>query len=151
MCMLGCISIFMFQYGNVIICDVCCFICSSRRRHTRCALVTGVQTCALPIYVIEAPYRPAMLDEGSEGMATRLGGPSCLAGDVIGDYRLPGGARIGQRFAFLDQAHSSMFKTNTYNGVPRTSILPWDRDSDEPTLLREFNNKDLTLRLGWVP
>src|SRR3546814_828405 len=29
---------------------VCCFFFSSRRRHTRCALVTGVQTCALPIY-----------------------------------------------------------------------------------------------------
>src|SRR3546814_13415952 len=28
---------------------MCCFCCSSRRRHTRCALVTGVQTCALPI------------------------------------------------------------------------------------------------------
>src|SRR3546814_5437853 len=28
----------------------CCFLFSSRRRHTRCALVTGVQTCALPIF-----------------------------------------------------------------------------------------------------
>src|SRR3546814_8034127 len=31
-------------------CGVLCFFFSSRRRHTRCALVTGVQTCALPIY-----------------------------------------------------------------------------------------------------
>src|SRR3546814_19725600 len=72
-------------------------------------------TCHMPD-VIEEPYRPAMLDEGSDGMHTRLGGPSCLAGDVIGDYRLPGGARIGQRFALLDKAHYSMVKTNSFNG-----------------------------------
>jgi CubicO group peptidase (beta-lactamase class C family) len=47
----------------------------------------------------------------------RLGGPSCLAGDVIGDYRLPVPAEPGARFAFLDQAHYSMVKTNTFNGV----------------------------------
>src|SRR3546814_3151149 len=33
----------------IVIRSVCMFFCSSRRRHTRCALVTGVQTCALPI------------------------------------------------------------------------------------------------------
>src|SRR3546814_1880789 len=33
--------------------DICNFFFSSRRRHTRCALVTGVQTCALPIYLID--------------------------------------------------------------------------------------------------
>src|SRR3546814_15223735 len=43
------------------------FFCSSRRRHTRCALVTGVQTCALPIYLLQrhaAPQRegPARSD-----------------------------------------------------------------------------------------
>src|SRR3546814_17227714 len=66
--------------------------------------------------LIEAPYRPAMLDEGSDGMPTRLGGPSCLAGAVTGDYRLPGGARIGPRFAFLDQAHYSIVKTTSELG-----------------------------------
>src|SRR3546814_10731976 len=71
-------------------------------------------TCHMPD-VIEAPYRPAMLDEGSDGMPTRLGGPSCLAGDVIGDYRLPGGARIGQRFAILYQAHYSDRKSTRLN------------------------------------
>src|SRR3546814_4999523 len=43
---------------------VYCFFFSSRRRHTRCALVTGVQTCALPILV--------------RGTATRLVGPNCI-------------------------------------------------------------------------
>src|SRR3546814_11312763 len=53
-------------------------------------------TCHMPD-VIEAPYRPAMLGEEASGPITRLGGPSCLAGDVIGDYRLPGAARVGHR------------------------------------------------------
>jgi len=87
-------------------------------------------TCHMPD-VIEAPYRPAMLGERPDGMPTRLGGPSCLAGDVIGDYRLPGDAHIGQRFAFLDQAHYSMVKTNTFNGVPLPSIWLWDSESDD--------------------
>ena len=107
-------------------------------------------TCHMPD-VIEAPYRPAMLGEEGEdsGMAaTRLGGPSCLAGDVIGDYRLPGGARVGQRFAFLDQAHYSMVKTNTFNGVPLPSIWLWDSGTDELRLVREFGYADFEMRLG---
>src|SRR3546814_2286105 len=40
------ISIYLDSYS---ICMLLCFFFSSRRRHTRCALVTGVQTCALPI------------------------------------------------------------------------------------------------------
>src|SRR3546814_12537355 len=67
-------------------------------------------TCHMPD-VIEAPYRPAMLGEQTEGEGeperpdelVRLGGPSCLAGDVIGDYHLPVPAEPGQRIAFLAQ------------------------------------------------
>ncbi|MGQ2930486.1 MAG: carboxynorspermidine decarboxylase [Sphingopyxis sp.] len=104
-------------------------------------------TCHMPD-VIEAPYRPAMLGEETDGAPTRLGGPSCLAGDVIGDYRLPGGAAIGQRFAFLDQAHYSMVKTNTFNGVPLPSIWLWDSESDELRLVREFGYEDFKTRLS---
>lgn len=104
-------------------------------------------TCHMPD-VIEAPYRPAMLGEASEGAAVRLGGPSCLAGDVIGDYRLPGGARIGQRFAFLDQAHYSMVKTNTFNGVPLPSIWLWDSESDDLREIRRFGYEDFKTRLS---
>jgi len=108
-------------------------------------------TCHMPD-VIEAPYRPAMLGEEADGTPTRLGGPSCLAGDVIGDYRLPGGAavgpKIGQRFAFLDQAHYSMVKTNTFNGVPLPSIWLWDSESDELQLVREFGYEDFKTRLS---
>ena len=113
-------------------------------------------TCHMPD-VLEAPYRPAMLgeapgedeivDEG-QGGALRLGGPSCLAGDVIGDYRLPVPAEPGQRFAFLDQAHYSMVKTTTFNGVPLPSIWLWDSESDTLECLRRFTYADFRDRLS---
>jgi carboxynorspermidine decarboxylase len=108
--------------------------------------------------VLEAPYRPAMLGEepsdspmadasDSEG-AVRLGGPSCLAGDVIGDYRLPVPAEPGQRIAFLDQAHYSMVKTTTFNGVPLPSIWLWDSESDALECVKRFDYHDFRDRLG---
>ncbi len=104
-------------------------------------------TCHMPD-VIEAPYRPAMLGEETDGTPVRLGGPSCLAGDVIGDYRLPGGATIGQRFAFLDQAHYSMVKTNSFNGVPLPGIWLWDSETDALTEIRRFGYEDFKARLS---
>ncbi len=110
--------------------------------------VTDVSaTCHMPD-VIEAPYRPAMLGEREEGEPVRLGGPSCLAGDVIGDYRLPEGAEPGQRFAFLDQAHYSMVKTTTFNGVPLPSIWLWDSESDALDCIRRFGYEDFAARLS---
>jgi carboxynorspermidine decarboxylase len=104
-------------------------------------------TCHMPD-VIEAPYRPAMLNERSDGPAVRLGGPSCLAGDVIGDYRLPGGGEVGERFAFLDQAHYSMVKTNSFNGVPLPSIWLWDSETDNLRCVRAFDYSDFKTRLS---
>src|SRR3546814_13849233 len=106
--------------------------------------------------VIEAPYRPAMLGEQTEGEGeperpdelVRLGGPSCLAGDVIGDYHLPVPAEPGQRIAFLDQAHYSMVKTNTFNGVPLPSIWLWDSDSDTLEQVKSFGYEDFRDRLS---
>jgi carboxynorspermidine decarboxylase len=112
--------------------------------------VTDVSaTCHMPD-VIEAPYRPAMLGEltGEEQIAIRLGGPSCLAGDVIGDYRLPVPAKPGARFAFLDQAHYSMVKTNTFNGVQLPSIWLWDSETDQLECVREFDYETFRDRLS---
>ena len=60
----------------------------------------------------------------------RLGGPSCLAGDIIGDYRFASPPAPGDRLAFLDQAHYSMVKTTTFNGVPLPAIALWDSRDD---------------------
>lgn len=108
-------------------------------------------TCHMPD-VIEAPYRPAMLGEreGEDGgePAIRLGGPSCLSGDIIGDYRLATASEAGQRFAFLDQAHYSMVKTNTFNGVPLPSIWLWNSDTDALECVRNFGYEDFKMRLS---
>lgn len=95
-------------------------------------------TCHMPD-VIDAPYRPAMLGEQREGQAIRLGGPSCLAGDVIGDYVLPEPPEVGGRIAFLDQAHYSMVKTSTFNGVPLPSIWLWDSETEDLRCVKEFD------------
>jgi carboxynorspermidine decarboxylase len=96
-------------------------------------------TCHMPD-VIEAPYRPALLGEPDEGATTtvRLGGPSCLAGDVIGDYAFARRPAPGDRLVFLDQAHYSMVKTTTFNGVPLPAIALWDSRDDSLEIVREF-------------
>ncbi|MFN4018923.1 MAG: carboxynorspermidine decarboxylase [Erythrobacter sp.] len=106
-------------------------------------------TCHMPD-VLEAPYRPAMLGELADErmIPIRLGGPSCLAGDVIGDYRLPVPAEPGARFAFLDQAHYSMVKTNTFNGVALPSIWLWDSDTDALDCIKRFDYNDFRDRLS---
>jgi carboxynorspermidine decarboxylase len=106
-------------------------------------------TCHMPD-VLEAPYRPAMLGEKTdeEQIPIRLGGPSCLAGDVIGEYRLPVPAEAGARFAFLDQAHYSMVKTNTFNGVQLPSIWLWDSDTDALECVKRFEYEDFRDRLS---
>jgi carboxynorspermidine decarboxylase len=101
------------------------------------AILDVSATCHMPD-VIEAPYRPALLREPDEGLAVRLGGPSCLAGDVIGDYRFDRRPEPGDRIAFLDQAHYSMVKTTTFNGVPLPAIALWDSKDDSLEIVREF-------------
>ncbi len=106
-------------------------------------------TCHMPD-VLEAPYRPAMLGElaDEDMIPIRIGGPSCLAGDVIGDYRLPVPAEPGARFAFLDQAHYSMVKTNTFNGVALPSIWMWDSEADALDCIKRFDYEDFRDRLS---
>ena len=104
-------------------------------------------TCHMPD-VIEAPYRPAMLGEVEDGVRLRLGGPSCLAGDIIGDYGFAASPAPGTRIAFLDQAHYSMVKTNTFNGVPLPSIALWNSQTDALTLVRQFDYTDFRDRLS---
>lgn len=106
-------------------------------------------TCHMPD-VIEAPYRPALLGEveADTGITYRIGGPSCLAGDVIGDYTPAEPFQIGSRIAFLDQAHYSMVKTNTFNGVPLPSIAVWNSNSDELRLIKQFGYDDFLERLS---
>jgi carboxynorspermidine decarboxylase len=103
-------------------------------------------TCHMPD-VIEAPYRPALLDEGGT-TPVRLGGPSCLAGDVIGRYAFAAIPEIGARVAFLDQAHYSMVKTTTFNGVRLPALAIWNSTTDALQIVRQFDYQDFKGRLS---
>ncbi len=103
-------------------------------------------TCHMPD-VIEAPYRPALLDEGGD-TPVRLGGPSCLAGDVIGRYAFGAIPEIGARVAFLDQAHYSMVKTTTFNGVRLPALAIWNSTTDALQIVRQFDYQDFKGRLS---
>ena len=76
-------------------------------------------SCHMPD-VIEMPYRPFIFGSGmpnEKKYTYRLGGPTCLAGDVIGDYSFDNPVKVGDKLIFTDMAHYSMVKTNTFNGI----------------------------------
>ena len=97
--------------------------------------------------VLEAPYRPALLNEAREGYEVVLGGPSCLAGDVIGKYKFKNLPLIGNRIALLDQAHYTMVKTSFFNGIKLPSIALWDSETDDIDVIKQFSYKDFENKL----
>jgi len=97
--------------------------------------------------VLEAPYRPALLNEAREGYEVLLGGPSCLAGDVIGKYKFKNLPLIGNRIALLDQAHYTMVKTSFFNGIKLPSIALWDSETDDIDIIKQFSYKDFENKL----
>jgi carboxynorspermidine decarboxylase len=101
--------------------------------------------------VIEMPYRPEVVGGGRPGELAytyRLAGHSCLAGDVIGDYSFADPLKIGDRVAFLDQAHYTMVKTTTFNGLQLPSIAIYREASDELQIVRRFGYDDFKKRLS---
>jgi len=78
----------------------------------------------------------------------RLGGMTCLAGDVVGDYSFAQPLEVGQRLMFDDMAHYTMVKTTTFNGINLPSIALWDSRTDELNVIREFGYTDFKQRLS---
>ncbi len=104
--------------------------------------------CHMPD-VLEMPYRPPLQGSGQPGEKAytyRLGGPTCLAGDVIGDYSFDMPLQEGDRLVFEDMAIYSMVKNNTFNGMPLPSIA-LKRKSGECEIIREFGYGDFKGRL----
>jgi carboxynorspermidine decarboxylase len=101
--------------------------------------------------VLEMPYRPEIVGAGVAGEfpnTYRLGGLTCLAGDVIGDYSFPEPLRVGDRLVFWDMAHYTMVKSTTFNGVRLPSILTFDPDAGRLDLVRSFGYQDYRSRLS---
>ncbi len=100
--------------------------------------------------VIEMPYRPPLYKSGEKGELShtyRLGGPTCLAGDIVGDYSFEKPLGTGDRLVFEDMAIYSTCKNNTFNGMPLPDI--WAAKADGSfTLLARFGYEDFKGRLG---
>lgn len=114
------------------------------------AILDVSATCHMPD-TLEMPYRPEIHGAGlpeEYPYRYRLGGLTCLAGDVIGDYSFPEPLRVGQRLLFDDMAHYTMVKTTTFNGVRLPAIALWDSRTDELELVRRFDYRDFKSRLG---
>lgn len=113
------------------------------------AILDTSAACHMPD-VLEMPYRPPVLDSGKtneKAYTYRLGGPSCLAGDIIGDYSFDSPLKKGDKVVFGDMALYTMVKTNTFNGMPLPAIAY--RDSEGKLfLVREFSYNDFKTRLS---
>jgi carboxynorspermidine decarboxylase len=99
---------------------------------------------------LEMPYKPKIIGAGEPEAGKpvyRLGGNSCLSGDVMGDWSFDKELKPGDRIIFLDMIHYTMVKTTTFNGVQHPSIGIWTRDG-RFRLLRRFGYKDYKERLS---
>jgi carboxynorspermidine decarboxylase len=99
---------------------------------------------------LEMPYKPKILgaNEPLPGQLTyRIGGNSCLSGDVMGDWAFENELKNGDLLVFLDMIHYTMVKTTTFNGVHHPSIGLWTIDG-KFRLLKEFGYEDYRNRLS---
>ena len=113
------------------------------------AILDASAECHMPD-VIEMPYRPPIKGAGKPGekcYTYRLGGPTCLAGDVIGDYSFARRLKPGDEVVFGDMAIYTMVKNNTFNGMPLPSIA-LRKKSGRVVILRKFGYNDFKCRLG---
>jgi carboxynorspermidine decarboxylase len=100
--------------------------------------------------VLEMPYRPEVAGAGLPGAypyTYRLGGLSCLAGDFAGDYSFPEPLEVGSKVVFLDMAHYTTVKNNTFNGVKLPSIVV-RRNAGGLRVVREFDYEQYRDRLS---
>ncbi len=114
------------------------------------AILDVSATCHMPD-VLEMPYRPGItggFDPGVKAHTYRLGGPSCLAGDVIGDWSFEKPLRAGDRLVFEDMAHYTMVKTTTFNGIQHPAICTYEPETGELRVIRRFGYEDFKSRLS---
>jgi len=105
-------------------------------------------TCHMPD-CLEMPYQPVVqgAEKGNKGsFVYRLGGNSCLSGDVMGDWSFPAPLSIGDRVVFEDMMHYTTVKTNMFNGIHHPSIALWS-EKEECCYLRRFSYKDYRNRM----
>jgi carboxynorspermidine decarboxylase len=102
---------------------------------------------------LEMPYEPRITgaktgSHPDEGHIYRLGGPSCLSGDFVGNhYTFPAPLEIGQKIIFEDMAHYTMVKNNTFNGIPLPAIITHSA-TEGIKIIKQFGYQDYKMRLS---
>lgn len=125
-----------------------CSVMETMKNGMDLAIVDTSAACHMPD-VLEMPYRPNIIESGKAGekpYTYRLGGPTCLAGDVIGDYSFDKPLECGDRLILCDMAIYSMVKSNTFNGINLPSIVLYS-DKDGARIVKTFGYKDFKSRL----
>lgn len=113
------------------------------------AILDTSASCHMPD-VLEMPYRPEIIGAGlpnEKAYTYRFGGPTCLAGDVIGDYSFDQPLQPGDKLIFCDMAHYSMVKNNTFNGINLPSIV-LNTLNDGLKVIQQFGYNDFKNRLS---
>jgi len=113
------------------------------------AIIDASAACHMPD-VLEMPYRPEIIDANKPNekkYTYRLGGNTCLAGDIVGDYSFDKPLIQGDKLVFCDMAHYSMVKNNTFNGIRLPSILSYN-DIEGIKIIKEFGYEDFKNRLS---
>lgn len=114
------------------------------------AILDTSATCHMPD-TLEMPYRPDITGSGEaneKAHTYRLGGLTCLAGDVINDYSFDEPLEVGQRLVFEDMGHYTMVKTTTFNGTKLPALAVWNSETDELKVIKEFGYEDFKSRLS---
>lgn len=113
------------------------------------AILDTSAECHMPD-VLAMPYRPSIDGAGMPGekaITYRLGGMTCLAGDVIGDYSFDRPLEVGDKLVFGDMAHYTMVKNHMFNGVNLPSIASYS-EAEGIKVIREFKFEDYSSRLS---
>lgn len=113
------------------------------------AILDTSAACHMPD-VLEMPYRPPVKDSampGEKPYTVRLAGPTCLAGDVIGDYSFDKPLKEGDQVVLEDMALYTMVKTNTFNGTPLPDLV-WRDKKGVMSLVKRFAYEDFKGRLS---
>ncbi len=113
------------------------------------AIMDVSATCHMPD-VLEMPYRPRIVGAGQpqeKANFYRLGGPTCLTGDVIGDYSFDAPLAAGDKLLFEDMAQYTMVKNTTFNGIALPAIAVKKRNGDYE-IVKQFNYNHFKGRLG---
>lgn len=113
------------------------------------AILDSSATCHMPD-VLEMPYRPQIIGASTpndKAHTYRLGGMTCLAGDVVGDYSFDQPLKAGDKVVFTDMAHYTMVKNHMFNGVNLPSICLYNEE-EGVKVVRRFGYEDYRNRLS---